>query len=149
MTLLASTRFIPASTAVDAVIVVASMRTKLVVVPMPPEPEVSDTLLPVMSVPKLSPVVIAPLPLVVIVTSPPLPAFNVNELKATSEFALVVSVMFVFAAREMSALNVIPPVFASPMMIVPAVMKASSASVRPSTPAESAAPRLIAVPFVN
>ena len=47
-----------------------------------------------------------------------------------------------------AALTVIVPLLLSPMVSVPAVIRSSSASVRPSTPPESAAPRLMAVPFV-
>ena len=63
----------------------------------------------------------------------------------------VVRLTLVFAARVMSALNVIAPLFVSPMLIVPAVTRSSSASVRPSVagePLASAPPRSIFVPSV-
>ena len=82
-----------------------------------------------MSVPLVSPVVMAPVPDVVKLTSPLAPAFSENVLKAMWLFAPVVRLMFVDDARVMSAENVIAPVFELPRFSVPAVTRSSSASV--------------------
>lgn len=65
-------------------------------------------------------------------TQPPLPAFSENVPKAMLLLLPVVRLTCVFAARVMFALNVIAPLLASPMLIVPAVIWSSSASVSPS-----------------
>ena len=64
VTLSASTKLILPLPLVVAVTDVAASRKKFVVEPMPPEPEFNVTSSAVRSVPALSPVVIAPLPLV-------------------------------------------------------------------------------------
>ena len=136
-----SARLIPALPLVIAVTVVAASRRKFVVEPMPPDPAFKVTSSAVRSVPMLSAAVIAPLPLVVNVTS--LPTFNENASNAMLLPLPVVRLIFVFAARVISALNVIVPLFALPMLIVPAVMRSSSASVRPRMPLVSNPPRSI------
>ncbi len=63
--------------------------------------------------------------------------------------AAVVTFSTVAAARFTAAETVTPPVLVSPIAIVPAVTRSSSASVIPSTPVTSAPPRSIPVPSVN
>ncbi len=143
LTLSASTRLMLPLPVVVAVTVVAARRRKFVVEPMPFEPASTTTSSAVRSVPELLPVVTAPLPLVVSVTSPPLPAFSENAPKTMSLLLPVVRLTFVFDVRVMSALNVIVPLLLSPICTVPAETASSSPSLRPSWVAESEPPRLI------
>ena len=144
VTLPSSTRLIPPLPLVVTVTVVAASRRKFVVEPMPPDPAFKIMSSAVMSVPVLSPVVIAPLPLVVSDTSP----FCASKLNVPNSMLLpepaVKWIAVVDAApRSIFAENVIPPVFASPMTIVPAVIRSSSVSVKLSDPPVSD-PRSIA-----
>ena len=98
VTLPDSVRLIPALPVVEATSVVAASRKKFDVVAMPPEPAMSVTSSAVRSVPTFPKLVIAPVPEVVSVTSPPLPASNENVLKAMLLPLPVVRLMFVFVA---------------------------------------------------
>ena len=62
--------------------------------------------------------------------------------------APLVRFIMVAAARVMPEVTVTVPLLESPMLIVPAVTRSSSASVRPRVLAASAPPRLMATPFV-
>ena len=118
--------------------------------PIPPEPALRESVpTPVATSTAAEPDVIAPLPLVVSVTLPPaVDSEPFAPLKAIFVFAPVVSCRLVPNVRVIASLIVIPPVFVLPMTSAPAVIRSSSASVRPRTPPASAPPRLIAVPFV-
>ena len=125
-----------------AVNVVASNVSALPLTPMPPEPAVKMSVAALISV-VASPETIAPVPPVVSVTLTPVASRLPEVPNVMFVSSLVVRLRLVAVVSVIASLIVIPPVFASPRLIVPAVMKSNSASVKPRTPPESVAPKSI------
>ena len=129
----------------------ALMSSTFPLAPMPPDPAFSvnapePALMSVAAVPE----VIAPVPLVVRVMLPLEELSDPVPLKLTLLLIAVVRLTFVDAARVIAALTVIVPLFASPMLIVPAVTRSSSASDSSSFPfvGPPVEPTSIVVPLV-